>query len=250
MDKSDDPDLHIAYEAYTTGVPIRSLCQDEAQYKRVQRRVEHIKNGTQLQHGRPMYVTDGFDEYVDALFAEAESLGCTISVLKLKAVMSRWYRERIQSMPAEQRQKYPLDISPTYIQRRLKQLGYVPVKGLYSKDHSKSFQRMELFSIAQWFEDKYTEDLLASIPPELIINIDETSSKIENTYVTATITINAKGDSFPPYILIPESDDLSDRVQGIMDNGDIFIGQSRNGAMASDNFGEFADLLIWYVNIL
>ena len=166
-------------------------------------------------------------------------------------------------MTPEQREKYPENLRKNFkyeVASRLKLNVKTPIAAEKSRNDCATTGTIEYF-----FDNTYSDEMFQGVPKQLCFNADETSVEISlprkiiipqgekegrkiekfniSCHISAMVTLNANGDDFAPYIIVPLKNlpkDLAPLIAG----GKINIGGSPNGWMNDECFSNWSKTFI------
>lgn len=137
--------------------------------------------------------------------------------------MEHIYEEKIDKMSPETREKYPSNLRPNYVYEATKRLEICTKKPVLAEKERDECSTA--WTVHNFFEKTYTTEIMQDDTLQLFLNADETSVEVglpkkvlvpknetegrkiddfaNKSHISAMITINATGDEFIHYILIP-----------------------------------------------
>lgn len=259
----EDKAAHIKF--LDPNLKMTQICSElKADYQQSLRRFHALKENRRWTGvGRPplydFQIIDDINEEISMSYKKGD---CT-NYTRLREIVDNDYRNRIDEMEPEAREKFPKNLRKNYIYELSRQINLNPKKPVLEEKDRNKCSTSE--TVHDFFEYTYTEEMIQDVPPQLVLNSDETSVEVSlpkkvlvpekkqegksidkfsiSSHISAMVTINASGDDFPPYVLVPLKNVPKDLLTFVA-SGKITIGGSPNGWMNDDCFEEWAKWLI------
>lgn len=260
---AEDKAAHVKF--LDPNLKMTKICTElEADYQQSLRRYYALKNNRPWTGvGRPPFYDSTIIDDMNKDISMSYKKGNCTHYERLREIVDADYRSKIDQMEPEAREKFPKNLRKNYIYELSRQLKLNPKKPVIEEKDRNKCSTTE--TVHDFFEYTYTEEMIQDVPPQLILNADETSVEVSlpkkvlvpdkkqdaksidkfsiSSHISAMITINATGDDFPPYVLIPLKNIPKDLLSSVA-SGKITIGGSPNGWMNDDCFEEWAKWLI------
>lgn len=265
----EDKAAHIKYLDST--LQMTKICDElGANYQQSLRRLDALKNNRPWTGvGRPpFYNSMMIDDIHNEIAKDYKNGDCT-NYTQLRKLIDIDYRNQIDQMTPDAREKYPTNLRKNYVYELSRQLQLNTKKPTLEEKDRNKFSTTE--TVKDFFNLTYTDEMIQGVPPQLILNADETSVEVslpkkvlipdgeeegksidkfsKSSHISAMITINANGDDFQPYVLVPLKYAPKDLLTAIA-AGKITIGGSPNGWMNDICFEEWSKWLIQKVQNL
>ena len=179
------------------------------------------------------------------------------------------YSKKLEKLTPQQRKNYPQYLPTDYCYTTKKRFKLNTAKPTVAEKDRNICSTTQ--TITDFYNLTFTETLSEGVPPDLTFNADETHAEVkiaekvlvphgakraavENEFsktphITAMVTLNAAGDQFPPYLLVPLKYLPRDLATLVLRDR-IVIGGSTNGYMEDDNFASWTEWFIQRVNEL
>lgn len=166
---------------------------------------------------------------------------------RIRDIVDADYRGHYVQMKPEACEKFSKNLRKNYIYELSRHLELNQKKPVIEeKDRNKCSTTETVHGFSEY---TYIEKMIQDVPPQLILNVDETSVEVSlqkkvlvldkkqegrsidkfsiSPHISAMITINVAGDDFPPYVLIPLKSIPKDLLSSVVP-GKITIGVSPN----------------------
>ena len=255
QDTPEDKAAHV--KKLCINLPLPTICKElNADYQKTLRRYKALEEGKEWTGvGRPPLINYKDAISIHSMIKQKFRKKDCADYTDIANCLDDKYRKKLEKMAPEDREKYPPNLRKNYkyeASNRLQLNTKCPCT--IDKDR---YECATTKTIEYFFENTYTEEMCSGVPPQLCFNSDETSVEISkprkiiippgeqeghkvdkfhfSCHISAMVTINAAGDDFVPYIIVPLKNmpkDLTPLVAG----GKIDIGGSDNGWINDECF--------------
>ena len=260
------PEEKAAYIKYNyEGFTLAYLCRNlGADYQRASRRLNSLKEGVEWHGvGRPPLVDKKAIDDSMKLISRQYKACDPVDYEDIRKKLEKHYYEKLSTIIPEKREKYPPNLRKNYVYEIGKKYDFntkIPTPAEKDRNECSTTETVHYF-----FENTFTEEFVEGVPPELFLNVDETSvevglprkiilppgesraTKVDkfnfSSHITAMVTINATGDDFTPYVITPLKRMPKDLTK-LVASKKINIGGSTNGWMDDECFAEWTSWLI------
>ena len=264
LETPEDKAAHIKYRCES--LTLAQICRElEADYKKATRRLNALKEGRKWYGvGRPPLVDKEAVKNTEKIIEQGYKKGDAVDYEVIRKKFEDHYAKKLASMTSEASEKYPPTLRKNYVYEIGKKYEFntkTPLPAEQNRNECSTTGTVHYF-----FENTFTREFCEGVPPELFLNADETSVEVglprkvilppgakdgrkvdkfaAASHITAMITINATGDDFTPYVIVPLKRAPKD-VSTLVASGKITLGGSPNGWMDDECFENWA---IWFVD--
>ena len=262
----DDPDMKAATICYQMpDLKLSRVVQElGACYHRAYHRLKALEDrGEFTGVGRPPLVGWSFKSELERNISRSYKERKAMRYKTLQSSLEKEYAKKLAKLTPEQQENFPLQLPSDYCyttKKRFKLNTATPTVAEKDRNQCSTTQ-----TITDFYNQTFTESICENVPDDLTFNADETHAEIgiaekvlkppgakrpslenefsKNPHITAMVTLNAAGDSFPPYLLMPLKY-LPRDVATFVVRDRIIIGGSSNGYMQDENFAAWAD---WFI---